>query len=355
MAQVLRFEEHDFYTDSDGDENFSQYLGNSDDEEDDEDVKIPLEKASTVDLPEDFEIPPQIPKLDNDNAHDSLLDSLLGEALFGEEVNPPIEGIFSDLELSDSEVEEIDRAQLELVDSGIEPSPSSSESSQEAEISEELDISSVIDRFLEYMKEEENAVPAEDIPDFSTKKNVYGTSFRVHTGAITRPPRFEFARRDARWIDSCKQMTYDNQAPLEELLARGKTVQTVNLGEKIDLSSFKYTDIHCHTAEEMSEMETHHIQKIVRDAFNSRRLAAILFGVGKDGSVIGCKMTPAEQDNLRLALDTAIQTEFVPPVENILDAIDIQFLPVEGQEDTFLIVIRVKQLRNQFYRLESSV
>ncbi|CAI2353144.1 unnamed protein product [Caenorhabditis sp. 36 PRJEB53466] len=343
MEQTLRLAEADFYSDSEHEEDFSQFFT------DDEEAHIPLEKSPIVELPEDYDAPVETAEERRD-IDDSLFDSLLGEALSGEEVNPPIDGLFDDLD-EDDEPEEIDRSQLEDIDSGIGPSPSASEES--AGSPSTIDMSSIAN-YLEYMKEEEHAVLVDEIPDFASKKNVYGTSFSVRTGAIHRPPRFEFARRDTQWIDSCKDLTYEKKKPVDKLLTLGKVVSSIKLGTKIDVCDRQYTDVYCRTAEEMAAMETHHIQQIIRDAFNSRRLAVLLLGVDKKGKVTGCRLNAGKQDNLRLALDTAIQTEFSPPIENVLDAIDIKFAPVEDVADTFFIVIRIKQLRNQTYRLESA-
>uniref|UniRef100_A0A1I7U815 AlbA_2 domain-containing protein n=1 Tax=Caenorhabditis tropicalis TaxID=1561998 RepID=A0A1I7U815_9PELO len=358
MATTRVFEELDFYSDSETNEDFSKYLSDEESEkevdENENEVDVHFEKANIVKLPEDIDVPTNNNGEQKDEGL-SLLDSLLGEALSGEQVDNPVEGLFDDL--SDDEAEVISASQLEVDDSGISTGASRSVSA-ETNISEEskstIDMSS-IEQYLQYVNEEEHAVSVEDIPDFASKKNVYGTSFNVRTGNISRPPRFEFARRDDRWIDSCKILTYDKEKPLNELLSLGKVVQTVKSGMKIHSKAFKFTDVHYRSAKEMAEMETQHIQQIIRDAFNARRLAVILFGVEKDGTITGCPLNAGKQDNLRLALDTAVQTEFVPPVENILDAIDVQFVPIDGVENTFLIVIRIKQLRNQTYRLESSV
>ncbi|UMM36815.1 hypothetical protein L5515_008808 [Caenorhabditis briggsae] len=361
MAGLRHFEEFDFDEDFDSEEEFSKFLSDEDFENESENesvdnesgVNMNFEKADIVELPDDIEIPPVAPQK---NEETSLLDSLLGEALSGEQVNPSIEGLFDDLDLSDEEPQVINRRLLEDEDSGISTGPSRSDDTEiSQESSSKIPEPSSIEKYLRYISEEEHEVSVDDIPDFASKKNVYGTSFNVRTGNISRPPRFEFARRDDRWINSCKLLTYDNEKPLNELLSLGKLVPTVKAGMKLNYKSCKFTDVHCRSAQEMSDMETHDIQQIIRDAFNSRRLAVILFGVDKDGIVTGCQMNAGKQDNLRLALDTAIQTEFVPPIENILDAVDVQFLPVENLGDMFLIVIRIKQIRNQHYRLESSV
>lgn len=371
MASLQQFREHDFYTDSEADEDFSKYL--SDDEnseensEDETDVNMNLEKTEIIEVPEDFVLPSEPSKKRDEGV--SLLDSLLGEALSGEQVNEPIPGLFDDL--SDDEAEIISRNQLEVDDSGISSQSVSHETDKSIEIESKIEKlkeqvekvgkeeknafeMSSIDKYLQYVNEEEHAVSVDEIPDFASKKNVYGTSFNVRTGNISRPPRFEFARRDDRWIDSCKILTYEKEKPLNELMTLGKQMTSVKKGMMIG-NHFKYTDIHYKSAKEMAEMETLHIQQIIRDAFNAKRLAVILFGVEKDGKITGCPLNPGKQDNLRLALDTAVQTEFVPPIENILDAIDVQFIPIEDNDNTFLIVIRIKQLRNQIYRLESSV
>ncbi|CAL2045845.1 unnamed protein product [Caenorhabditis brenneri] len=360
MALPRDFEEYDFYTDSDNNEDFSKYLtdeeiNNESEEEnsdDEKDVNLHLKKADVVELPDNIVVTTSDIQKDEGI---SLLDSLLGEALSGEQVNPSVEGLFDDL--SDDEAEIINRSVLENEDSGISTGASVSVS---AETNASEDTNSVfqmssISKYLQYINEEEHAVSVDDIPDFASKKNVYGTSFNVRTGNISRPPRFEFARRDDRWIDSCKVLTYDKDKTLDELLTLGKVVPSVKAGMMINSKTCKFTDVHYRSAQEMVEMETQHIQQIIRDAFNAKRLAVIIFGVEKNGRITGCQLNAGKQDNLRLALDTAVQTEFVPPIENILDAIDVQFIPVENVENTFLIVIRIKQLRNQIYRLESSV
>ncbi|KAF1750318.1 hypothetical protein GCK72_016866 [Caenorhabditis remanei] len=360
MADFRSFDELDLFSDSEHEEDFSKFLSDPEEteqeyeseDEEETDWDLNLKKSDVVELPDGAEIGSSAPR-DEEN---SLLDSLLGEALSGDQINPSVDGLFDDLSLSDYEPEIIDRGLLETEDSGISTGASRSVSVETSEESTEdnvLDMSS-IDKYLQYINEEEHEVSVDDLPDFASKKNVYGTSFNVRTGNISRPPRFEFARRDDRWINSCKVLTYENDKPLNELLTLGKKVPTVKRGMTIN-STCKFTDVHCRSAQEMAEMETHDIQQIIRDAFNAQRLAVILFGVEKDGKVTGCVLNAGKQDNLRLALDTAVQTEFVPPIENILDAIDVQFLPVDGVENTFLIVIRIKQLRNQKYRLESSV
>lgn len=94
----------------------------------------------------------------------SLLDSLLGEALSGEEIR--VEGLFDDLE-DEEAPEKIDRRRLEDDDSGIEVSQSASE---ESNVSESKTSEFSIETYVQFVAEEEDAVPIDDVPDFASKK-----------------------------------------------------------------------------------------------------------------------------------------------------------------------------------------
>ncbi|CAB3410053.1 unnamed protein product [Caenorhabditis bovis] len=209
-----------------------------------------------------------------------------------------------------------------------------------------------IDDILSLVNFEESQIDVESLPNFTQKRNVYGTMFNVSGGFICRPQKMEFATKYRNFISFAQKAT-ENECSLKSLVSRTRNKsECLNYGTKLKLS-FRYVNVICKTEEEALKMETLDIQKEILKSLNTQVLTVILLGVDEMKRVTGFYLPCKERDNLRMALDTAIQTEFNPPLETIFGLLDINFILVNEapREDQYLAVIRVKQIRNRKYKL----
>lgn len=196
---------------------------------------------------------------------------------------------------------------------------------------------------------EEANIDLSILPSFTQKKTAYGTCYHILSGKIIKPPLVAHCERDHSWCEEARKTFVDStlQFPVSER----KTIQ-YNAILKPNLPDFI---LYFLQADSIKKLDTITLQMIICDTLNKRKLCAIFLGVEKDGVVTGVKMSSATRDNIRLALDTSLSTEFDPPLTHFPGLASVDFTEVLNapEQDTYVAVITIRKKVNQNYKLLS--
>ncbi|CAD6189503.1 unnamed protein product [Caenorhabditis auriculariae] len=286
---------------------------------------------------------------------DNFLDSLLNEIKLDLNSEPALiqEDNVTSEQVEEEHVNEEIKEDEELSDESDAETVicTSSEVGNHADFEDELDEIAQIEKITAM---EEECVNRDDLPQFTTRRTVYGLAYNVMNGGPLKPLRDDAVTKSECWVDYAK-VALKKVKQTEAFPKKVEMRSPIQFGTKLKFPNMENTTIITRGSEKIANLETIDLQRIIRNAFNARKFCVVLFGVEDDGTVTGNDLDAVKRDNIRLALDTAVQNDFIPSIENVLDVCDANFVPVLGAptDSTYVTIIRVKQRRNQNYKLAS--